>query len=57
MEQFWPLFTETLAWSTQVDLIRWAMQTDFRWRVGPALGSGPYEPPFDPHERWTEIPR
>ena len=55
--QFWPTITEDLAWSTQVDLVRWAMQTDFHWRVGPALGSGPYEPPFDPFERRTAMPR
>jgi hypothetical protein len=55
--EFWPSITEDLARSTQVDLVRWDMQTDFHWVGGTAIGCGPYEPPFDPHERWMEIPR
>ena len=64
VEQFWPSITEDLAWSTQVDLVRWATQTDFHWVGGAAIwvggaaiGFGPYEPPFDPFGRGPAISR
>lgn len=62
--EFWPSITEDLAWSTQVDLVRWATQTDFHWVGGAAIwvggaaiGFGPYEPPFDPFGRGPAISR
>ena len=31
VDDFWPLLPEYLAWGTQVDLVRWAVQTSFSW--------------------------
>jgi len=39
-EAFWPELDRDMAWGTQVDLVRWAVQTSFFWRAGTILYPG-----------------